>query len=227
MTDERFTNDAVRDVLARAIEIDHVHSDTVSRFQLESIAGELGISQVAVAAALDERQDIRDGRSPFRMRQAITVWGAIGGATTVGAALIHSGTQLPAFTLALGGWIGISFGLAVFGPSRLQRSFLVRNTGFWLGIAGVQLASVLWDGMLGEAVRIAIMPNAILWLMTSAAGAAILELRKWRLRRLPPLHQTSAGRWFEARARLRVRLKAWIDHALRFDTHSLEALRIR
>src|SRR5690606_20656091 len=171
MSDERFTNDAVKDVLARAIEIDHAHSDTVSLSQLESIAGELGISQAAVVAALKERREITiDNGSPFKMRPAIATWAAIGGATTLGMALIYSGTQLPVFTLALTGWISISIGLAVLSPTKLRRHFLVRNAGLWLGVAVVQLASVLWDGTLADAVSRVLVPNALLLLVTSAAG---------------------------------------------------------
>jgi hypothetical protein len=215
MSDERFTNDAVRDVLARAIDIDHARSDTVSLSQLESIAAELGISRAAVVTALMERRRItRDGGSPFRMRLVTATWAAIGGATTLGMAVIYSGTQLPVFTLALTGWIGISIGLATFTRSRLHRLFLVRNAGFWLGVAGVQLTSVLWDGTLGDAMSIVVIPNALLWLVTSAAGAATLELRNWRRQRLTASGRASAGRWREAKARVRVKLKAWIDHVL-------------
>jgi hypothetical protein len=218
MSDERFTNDAVKDVLARAIEIDHARSDTVSLSQLESIAGELGISQAAVVTALKERRDITSGSgSPFRMRPAIASWTAIGGTTTLGMALIYSGTQLPVFTLAVAGWIGISVGLATLGSSASHRVFLVRNAAFWLGIAGVQLTSVLWDGTMSDAVRMVLGPNALLWLVTSAAGAGILSLRKWRRRHRTTPGETGVSRWVEAKARVRVRLKAWIDHVLRRD----------
>lgn len=215
MHDERFTNDAVRDVLARAIDFDQRRTDTISRRQLESIAAELGISEAAVAAALRERRgaSLHEHVQP-KAGIAVAAWAGIGGLSSVAAAAGYSATQLPVFTLSLAGWIGLSMGLAAFGSTRLHRYFQIRNTGLWLGVAGVQLASVLWDTTFAESVRIVLVPNAILWLGTSIAGAVILKLRQLRQRELDASGTMAPTWWSDAKGRVRVHLKAWIDRVL-------------
>ncbi|MEX1182195.1 MAG: hypothetical protein WEF86_03100 [Gemmatimonadota bacterium] len=146
--DTRFDEDQVRAVLSRAIALDARGAMTTVD-DLRAIAGELGVSQASLDAALRER-----GEQPSRHRsfgQSATAVAVLG--LPLGAAAGIALSTLPIMQAALALNVAGAAGLVASGAilvllrSRATlRSFGIRNLALWGGYAAGGLAAIALFG---------------------------------------------------------------------------------
>jgi len=155
-----FTDDTLKRVLQRAIELDTIAGSRVSEAELRAIAQELGVSTHSLEAAIREMSDSASGISapqaspaPKKERSLLipALCGAAAGAVfTVGlqaAGMDMSGPGLTAvIVMRIGGFaVAVASASAIWrARDRDQRAFHAGNTMIWLGaLVGLLFAARL------------------------------------------------------------------------------------
>jgi hypothetical protein len=224
-----FSDEQARAILARAIEIDS-RAPTTTTDDLRAIAADIGVSPAALEAALREQTIAIDARGIVASRRAATTVAAAGVPLGLVAGwLLGSGADLATLALTGIGLKGVgliaSGGLVVLqGATGTLRSFHLRNSALWAGIAAGSLASIALLG--GGLTTVPALMTAgwclRSWITSGVLGsAAVLAIR--RARRLDgpgpereivetaPL--TRRGRW----ARVAKQVVEWITRPPRRD----------
>ena len=141
LTPSTFTDDEMRTILARAIELDRHHVLTLD--QLRAIAAEIGVSETALTRAIQEEATHRP-RADWASRGAVVARRLVTLGVPTGAiagALMASGPAI-AVVGVMGIVLVVSGALALYeSESGTLRSFHLKNLALWGGALAGSIAS--------------------------------------------------------------------------------------
>jgi hypothetical protein len=176
---EHLSDERVKSILARAIEIDS-NATTTSLQELRGIAAEIGVSAIALEAALREHtgggepaKAAAARRLPTRIAMAGMPMGIVLGSVLAGAGKF--GFLLGSFVTGAG-LLGSGALIVLEARRGKLGSFNVRNLALWTGIAAGSLVviAVAGDNNARMAVVTTVMHCARNWIVSSALGSAAM-----------------------------------------------------
>ena len=179
---ERFSDDEVKAILARAIEID-VRDPHITADELREIAMEVGVSPSSIDAALRERVGAVPMEVPTPSRLRIVTISALGVPLGLAAGwVLSTGHSLGVLGL-MGAGLLATGALVLFQSSTASlRTFHLKNLAFWGGVAaGGMLSSALADiGIgIGAPGLMAVVWGVRSWIASSILGsAAVIAVRR-------------------------------------------------
>ena len=133
MTEQRFTNDRVRDMIRRAAELDLQEADSISESDLRQVAAEVGVSTASLDRALTElRGEIR--AIPPRMTPAGRRWIPLTAVMILGVTGFLLAPQSSSELTVPFAVLVLLSGFAALGPTYLRR----RRESMVLGLHGVR-----------------------------------------------------------------------------------------
>jgi hypothetical protein len=226
----RYDNDAVHEILARAIRIEQGRLDTLSYDELKHAASEIGVSGAALDSAIASYEARAAGVTSHtgKLTRLAAKFALIGGALGVFSEgvispMMHSGVlgSAPVVGMLV---LMISGGLAVTRSRRGARigvvEFEVRNVGLWAGFLGSlfvigRAMGGLPAGGFGRGLLLTI--GITTWIVASVGGGIVSA---WRSR--ATAHDGSdaspgeprVSRLYAFKRRTAERLKNWIDAVL-------------
>lgn len=191
----QLSEDAVRRVLERAVEIDALRSSRVTTDQLREIAREAGISDESLEQALIEIERGQDGpRRPAGARRSDS-WRWLRGIRGLARSVVIGvgGFGLGVIARALFGATGASVNIEQFIAITLltcastEFAFLHRGRGSHLGFQRDNVAlwgsfTMGWSMIHGHVWNDLLGVTVILWLACSVAGSSLIAWRRNRNR---------------------------------------------
>jgi hypothetical protein len=170
-TQSTFTDDEMRIVLARAIELDGHH--VLNLDQLRTIATEIGVSEAALARAIREDAMIRsrtdaEGRGSIFARRLVALGVPTG---AIAGAFMSSGPPIAVVGVMVVG-LAVSGALALYeSESGTLRSFQLKNVALWGGALAGSIASATLLSGSGDRAPLLL---AGAWCVRGAITSAIL-----------------------------------------------------
>jgi hypothetical protein len=218
-----YTEAEARDILGRAIRIEHLRSERLSLAEIHAAGEEIGVSRAALAAAVAGFEHDRAGgkRSSFGVFARFALAGtalAVAAEGVLGTLTDYSplGWAPVAATLALM-IAGSVATLRTYGSRfRAVLGFQLKNLGLWAGFGISSFAIAVTVGGLqpddffaGLFIRVTLLT----WAFSSVVGAG---LAAWRAKpqTAVPGREEAAPILTRVRRRVGVWLSGWIDHTL-------------
>jgi hypothetical protein len=213
----RYSDEAVRQILARAQYLER--SEGIDRIELLEIAREVGVSQAAVATAM-EAYDATGPTSASAQQHlpsaVVRHFGiGLGFSMAFAAPTLMLGTT-PLLVEPFAGVAALMLSGVLAARSdkearaRPVRRFLAQNLGLWIGVGlgSVGMAAIAVGFPLDHVTRVVITKTAVfLWAMSSAVGAAVVALRPRHVAG-PGVSSTVLGRLRRSAAQT---LRSWAD----------------